>query len=311
MDVIRNKKQIDRVAKVNEIYGKLAREIAVLKKEYQKLEEKEKFFRAEAVLHLAELSQKGNDQSYVISNQKLMLHKGQSDILRKQVDCLKKCSALEITHIEGKAEVVDYQEQDYTQDITSLMSSRSQKDKKEKEKEKSIMKTIIYKGKIGQFKVSTEIVSQHLVGYIRKEREVPNVDISPIPDCLLLMYQAFLPFDPWNLKQFMNSIHYYEILKEEREKTVTKVEDIVQAEITKTTESWIIRFSPALDLFVSVVWRIIFNKLNLHIQHKLAITCPEEVLAFYSKKKEIYQYLSTQKALKTSSDVIKFFKSFN
>ncbi|XP_066957986.1 uncharacterized protein [Macrobrachium rosenbergii] len=310
MESIQKKKNAGKLASIKELYGKVARDVALLSKEYTHLEEKETFLRSEVLLHLTELSHKENDlSSVVITNHKLMLQRDHLDILHKNLECIRKSSGIEVTQVEDNLDIVESPEEDVAEDTKLINESLSVK--KKRDEEKGLIKSMQVKGEIGQFKMETKLVTQYLVGYHSKQRGVPYVNVNPLPDCVQLMYQSFQPIEHSHLCHFFNSLYYFEMLTEEREETASMLEESLEVNAVKTSEPWILEFSPAVDQDILVKWGFTFNKNNLCLQNSISISCADEVIAFYSQSEEIFLYLSGGKELKTSSDIIRFFKSFS
>ncbi|XP_064111003.1 uncharacterized protein LOC135218555 [Macrobrachium nipponense] len=309
MELVQKKKNSGKSASMKELHGKVAREVALLSEEYKHLEKKETFLRSEVLLHLTELSHKGDLSSVVITNHKLMLQRDHLDILQKNLECIRKSSGIEVTQVEDNLDIVESPEEDVAEDIKLINESRSAKRKKDEEK--GLIKSMQVKGEIGQFKMETKLVTQYLVNYHSKQREIPYVNVNPLPDCVQLMYQAFQPIEPSHLSHFMNSLYYFEMLTEEREETALMLEENLQVKTIKTSEPWILEFSPAVDQDIIVEWGFTFKKKNLCLQNSISINCTDEVIAFYSQSEEVFLYLSAGKELKTSIDIIRFFKSFS
>ncbi|XP_066957991.1 uncharacterized protein [Macrobrachium rosenbergii] len=262
MESIQKKKNAGKLASIKELYGKVARDVALLSKEYTHLEEKETFLRSEVLLHLTELSHKENDlSSVVITNHKLMLQRDHLDILHKNLECIRKSSGIEVTQVEDNLDIVESPEEDVAEDTKLINESLSVK--KKRDEEKGLIKSMQVKGEIGQFKMETKLVTQYLM------------------------------------------------LTEEREETASMLEESLEVNAVKTSEPWILEFSPAVDQDILVKWGFTFNKNNLCLQNSISISCADEVIAFYSQSEEIFLYLSGGKELKTSSDIIRFFKSFS
>lgn len=303
----KDKTDTSKMGIVRRLYRNLTQDVAKMRDHLKQLNKKMRFLQVEALLHQTQLSLEHPDfRTLGPKHRKLQLCQERIELLQKRREnqklvCLGTLVKVDVAmeRIEGMDEGLEDEEQD-KQTSTGQIT------------EKGVMKLWSVEGTIGEHIFSSTFLANYNVDNPRgKIDKVGNLLLSPSGGGVQKMITPARVSQPKFVNQFISDLSFFQILRDEREETVSHLEsDIPNLEIERILEPLVIKFLPTHDHEINILWAIVWDSRNNRFKYRIAVNCDDEVPIRYSSSNEVYPFLSGRKQLRERQEVVEFIEAF-
>ncbi|XP_045602642.1 uncharacterized protein [Procambarus clarkii] len=302
-----------KVELVRRLHSKLTQEVAQMRNYLGELEKKNNFLQAEALRHQVELS---SDYPHVRilgpkEEKQLKLDQEHVEFLQKRLEIQKLISLntilksnVAVKQIEGMDEGLEEESRHNKDTRSSVIISDAN--------EKGVLKLWSIEGTVGKHMYSTNFLANYSVKSPGgKIINVEDLHLSSGSDIIKKLLQPPRDLQPSTLQQFTADLYFFQILCDEREETVSQLEnDIDGLVIERELEPMVLTFFPTEEHEIKILWKIVWDSRNNRLKYNIFVSCEDDVAIRYSSSKEVYPFLSGKKLLQTREEVADFVNAF-